>query len=187
LYEGADAALGMTPTDLKAGGAGMKIRYTIADSPLGWLLVGATERGVCSISFGDLEEELVEDLRARFPKAELKQMDRELSYAVEAIVGGLREHPAAIELPMDVRGTAFQQRVWRELQAIPRGETRTYSDVAAAIGSPKSVRAVAGACAANPVAVVVPCHRVVGKDGSLTGYRWGVERKRTLLENERVG
>ena len=187
LYEGADAALGMTPTDLKAGGAGMKIRYTIADSPLGWLLVGATERGVCSISFGDSEEELVEDLRDRFPKAELKQMDRELSYAVEAIVGGLREHPAAIELPMDVRGTAFQQRVWRELQAIPRGETRTYSDVAAAIGSPKSVRAVAGACAANPVAVVVPCHRVVGKDGSLTGYRWGVERKRTLLENERVG
>ena len=187
LYEGADAALGMTPTALKAGGAGMKIRYTVADSPLGCLLVGATERGVCSISFGDSEDELVADLRERFAKAELKQMDRELSYAVEAVVGGLREHPAAIELPMDVRGTAFQQRVWRELQTIPRGETRTYSDVAAAIGSPKSVRAVAGACAANPVAVVVPCHRVVGKDGSLTGYRWGVERKRTLLENERAG
>ena len=186
LYEGSDAALGMTPTTLKAGGAGMKIRYTVADSPLGWLLVGATERGVCSISFGDSEEELVSELQARFPRAELKQMDRELSYAVEAIVGGLREHPGAISLPMDVRGTAFQQRVWRELQAIPRGETRTYSDVAAAIGSPQSVRAVAGACAANPVAVVVPCHRVVGKDGSLTGYRWGVERKRALLDAERV-
>ena len=187
LYEGSDAALGMTPTTLKAGGAGMKIRYAIADSPLGLLLVGATERGVCSISFGDSEDALVGELQERFSKAELKQMDRELSYAVEAIVAGLKEHPGAISLPMDVRGTAFQQRVWRELQAIPRGETRTYSDVAAAIGSPKSVRAVAGACAANPVAMVVPCHRVVGKDGSLTGYRWGVERKRTLLENERVG
>jgi AraC family transcriptional regulator of adaptative response/methylated-DNA-[protein]-cysteine methyltransferase len=187
LYEGSDAALGMTPTTLKAGGAGMRIRYTIADSPLGWMAVGATDRGVCSIAFGDSADELVEGLQKAFPKAELKQMDRELSYAVEAIVAGLKEHPSAIALPLDVRGTAFQQRVWRELQAIPRGETRTYSDVAAAIGSPKSVRAVAGACGANPVAVVVPCHRVVGKDGSLTGYRWGVERKRTLLENERAG
>lgn len=186
LYEGSDAALGMTPSTLKAGGAGMKIRYTLADSPLGWLLVGATERGVCSISFGDSEDALVSELQERFPKAELKQMDRELTYAVEAIVAGLKEHPGAIELPMDVRGTAFQQRVWRELQAIPRGETRTYSDVAAAIGSPKSVRAVAGAIAANPAAVVVPCHRVIGKDGSLTGYRWGVERKRALLDAERV-
>jgi AraC family transcriptional regulator of adaptative response/methylated-DNA-[protein]-cysteine methyltransferase len=187
LYEGADAALGMTPTALKNGGAGLRIRYTVADSPLGTLLVGATDRGICSIAFGDSAEELVETLRAAFPKAELKQMDRELTYAVEAVVAGLREHPAAFALPMDVRGTAFQQRVWRELQAIPRGETRTYSEVAAAIGSPRSVRAVAGACAANPVAVVVPCHRVVGKDGSLTGYRWGVERKRTLLEQERAG
>ncbi len=186
LYEGSDAALGMTPTTLKAGGAGMKIRYTVADSPLGWMVVGATERGVCSISFGDSEDALVQELQERFPKAELKQMDRELTYAVEAIVAGLKEHPGAIALPMDVRGTAFQQRVWRELQAIPRGETRTYSDVAAAIGSPRSVRAVAGACAANPVAVVVPCHRVVGKDGSLTGYRWGVDRKRALLDAERV-
>ncbi len=186
LYEGSDAALGMTPTALKNGGAGMRIRYAVADSPLGALVVGATDRGVCSISFGDSAETLVEELQKAFPKAELKQMDRELEYAVAAIVAGVKEHPGAISLPMDVRGTAFQQRVWRELQAIPRGETRTYGDIAAAIGSPKSVRAVAGACAANPVAVVVPCHRVVGKDGSLTGYRWGVERKRMLLEVESV-
>ena len=187
LYEGADAALGMTPTALKSGGAGMRIRYAVADSPLGTLVVGATDRGVCSIAFGDSPDELVDELRKAFPRAELKQMDRELEYAVAAIVGGLKEHAGAIALPMDIRATAFQQRVWRELQAIPRGETRTYSQIAAAIGSPSSVRAVAGACAANPVAVVVPCHRVVGKDGSLTGYRWGVERKRRLLEAERTG
>ena len=163
----------------------MRIRYAVADSTLGTLVVGATDRGVCSIAFGDSAEELVEGLRKAFPRAELKRMDRELEYAVAAIVAGLKEHPGAIELPMDVRGTAFQQRVWRELQAIPRGETRTYTEVAEAIGSPRSVRAVAGACGANPLAVVVPCHRVVGKDGSLTGYRWGVERKRALLEAER--
>ena len=150
-----------------------------------WL--GATDRGICSIAFGDSSEELIVDLQAKFPRAELKQMDRELEYAVTAIVAGMKEHAGAISLPMDVRATAFQQRVWRELQTIPRGETRTYSEVAEAIGSPQSVRAVAGACAANPVAVVVPCHRVVGKDGSLTGYRWGVERKRWLLENEKAG
>ncbi len=187
LYEGSDAALGMTPTALKNGGAGMRIRYAVGDSPLGVLVVAATDRGICSIAFGDSGEELIAELGAAFPKAELKQMDRELEYALTAIVAGLKEHAAAIELPMDVRATAFQQRVWRELQRIPRGETRTYSQVAAAIGSPKSVRAVAGACGANPVAVVVPCHRVVGKDGSLTGYRWGVERKRALLDAERAG
>lgn len=187
LYEGAGAALGMTPTALKAGGAGMRVRYAVGDSPLGLVLVGATELGVCSIAFGDSEDELIESLRRAFPRAELKRMDRELGYAVAAVVGGLGENPAAIELPMDVRATAFQLRVWQELQAIPRGETRTYSEVAAAIGSPKAVRAVAGACASNPVAVVVPCHRVVGKDGSLTGYRWGTERKLQLLEQERAG
>ncbi len=187
LYEGSDAALGMTPTALKNGGAGMRIRYAVGNSPLGVLVVAATDRGICSIAFGDSEAELIAELAAAFPKAELKRMDRELEYAVTAIVAGLKEHAAAIALPMDVRATAFQQRVWRELQQIPRGETRTYSQVAAAIGSPRSVRAVAGACGANPVAVVVPCHRVVGKDGSLAGYRWGVERKRALLDAERTG
>jgi AraC family transcriptional regulator of adaptative response/methylated-DNA-[protein]-cysteine methyltransferase len=186
LYEGADAALGMTPTALKNGGKDLRIRYTLADSPLGALLVAATDRGICSIAFGDSDEALVEELRATFPRAELKQMDRELSYAIDAVVGGLKENAGALVLPLDVRATAFQQRVWRELQSIPRGETRTYSQVAAAIGSPRSVRAVAAACAANPVALAVPCHRVVGKDGTLTGYRWGLERKRQLLQDERV-
>ena len=185
LYEGASATLGMTPTALKAGGKGLRIRYALADSPLGRLLVGATDQGVCAVALGDADEALVEELRERFPLAELKQMDRELEYAVAAIVGSLDEHAAAIALPLDVRATAFQHRVWRELQAIPRGETRTYGEVAAAIGSPRSVRAVASACGANPVALVVPCHRVVGKNGHLTGYRWGVERKRALLEQER--
>jgi AraC family transcriptional regulator of adaptative response/methylated-DNA-[protein]-cysteine methyltransferase len=186
LYEGADATLGMTPRTLQRGGAGMRIRYAVAESPLGTLMVGATDLGICSIAFGDSADELVTTLQQAFPRAELKQMDRELEYAVAAIITGLKEHPAAFTLPLDVRGTAFQQRVWRELQAIPRGETRTYTQVAQALGSPRSVRAVAGACAANPVALVVPCHRVVGKDGSLTGYRWGVERKRALLEAERT-
>lgn len=187
LYEGAGATLGMTPTALKAGGSGLRVRYALGESALGMVLVGATDLGVCAISFGDSEEGLVEELRERFPRAELKRMDRELEYAVAAVVAGVKENAGAISLPMDVRATAFQQRVWRELQGIPRGETRTYSEVAVAVGSPKSVRAVAAACGANPVAVVVPCHRVVGKDGSLTGYRWGVERKRALLAAERVG
>lgn len=187
LYEGAGARLGMTPTALKNGGKGMRVRYGLGESPLGMVLVAATELGVCAIAFGDGEDELVEELRGRFPRAELKRMDAEMEYAVQAVVAGMRENAAAAELPMDVRATAFQERVWRELRGIPRGETRTYSEVAAAIGAPGSVRAVAAACAANPVAVVVPCHRVVGKDGSLTGYRWGVERKRALLAAEGVG
>ncbi len=187
LYEDAATTLGMTPTALKRGGAGERVRYTVADSPLGTMVVGATDLGVCSIAFGDDEEELIETLRKAFPKAELKRMDRELEYAVAAIVGGMKENAAAIELPLDVRATAFQQRVWRALREIPRGETRSYSELAESIGSPKSVRAVAAACGANPVAVVVPCHRVIGKDGSLTGYRWGVERKRALLDAERNG
>ncbi len=187
LYEGAGARLGMTPSALKAGGKGMRVRYALGESPLGMVLVAATELGVCAIAFGDAEDAMVEELRGRFPRAELKRMDTELEYAVTAVVAGVKEHAAAIELPMDVRATAFQHRVWRELQAIPRGETRSYSEIAEAIGSPRSARAVAAACASNPVAVVVPCHRVVGKNGSLTGYRWGVERKRALLDAERAG
>ena len=184
LYEDADATLGMTPTTLKNGGVGLRIRYASGESPIGIIVVAATDLGICSISFGDSQDSLVAGLQASFPRAELKRMDRELQYAIAAVVASLSENAAAIALPLDVRATAFQQRVWRELQSIPRGQTRTYSQIAAAIGSPRSVRAVAGACAANPVALVVPCHRVVGKDGSLTGYRWGVERKRTLLALE---
>ena len=184
LYEGADAALGMTPSAMKAGGAGETIRYTLAESALGPMLVAASSRGICSISFGDSEDELIGNLRKAFGRAELKQMDRELSYAVDEIAAALGEHPRAVALPLDVRATAFQQRVWAELQRIPLGETRTYSDIAEILGEPKCVRAVANACAANPVAIAVPCHRVVGKNGSLTGYRWGVERKRALLALE---
>ena len=184
LYEGSAETLGMTPSAMKAGGAGETIRYAVAESPLGTMLVAATARGICSVSFGESAEELEAGLAKEFPKAERKQMERELGYAVDAVIAAMGEHAGAVRLPMDVRATAFQLRVWKELQAIPRGETRTYSEVAAALGSPQSVRAVAGACGANPLAVVVPCHRVVGKDGSLTGYRWGVERKKALLEME---
>ena len=184
LYEGSAATLGMTPSAMKAGGRGETIRYTLAETPLGQTLVAATDRGICSITFADSSEELLAGLQASFPKAELKHMDRELSYAIDAMVAAMGESPRALSLPLDVRATAFQHRVWRELQAIPRGETRTYTQIAEAIGSPSSVRAVAGACAANPVAVVVPCHRVIGKDGKLTGYRWGMERKRSLLQAE---
>jgi AraC family transcriptional regulator of adaptative response/methylated-DNA-[protein]-cysteine methyltransferase len=183
LYESEE--LGMTPSAMKAGGKGEVIRYAIAETPLGLLGVGATARGICWVAFGESEDELVAGLSNAFPKAEMKQMDRELSYAVEALVAAMGESPKAVALPLDVRATAFQQRVWKALREIPRGETRTYSEIAEEIGSPASVRAVAGACAANPVALVVPCHRVVGKNGSLTGYRWGVERKRALLDAER--
>jgi AraC family transcriptional regulator of adaptative response/methylated-DNA-[protein]-cysteine methyltransferase len=186
LYEDADQTLGMTPTALKRGGKGEQIRYAMAESPLGPLLVAATARGICSIAFADTQEVLVEGLRMAFPQAELKHMDRELSYAVDAVLAGLSENPSASTLPLDVRATAFQTRVWQALQTIPRGETRTYSQIAEDLGSPRSVRAVANACASNPLALVVPCHRVVGKDGSLSGYRWGVERKRALLGIEQA-
>ena len=184
LYEDAADTLGMTPTALKRGGAGETIRYATAESPLGRMLVAATARGLCSVAFADTDDELLAQLQASFPKAELKPLERELSYAVEALLSLMTEHPAAADLPLDVRATAFQQRVWRELRQIPRGETRTYTQVAEALDSPTSVRAVAAACAANPLAVLVPCHRVLGKSGALTGYRWGVERKRQLLAAE---
>ena len=184
MYEGADQTLGMTPTALKNGGKGEVIRYALAESPLGKMIVGATAKGVCWVAFG---EELVEGLRKAFPKAELKQMDRELGFAVGSVLASMGEDGKALDLPLDVRATAFQQRVWRALRGIPKGQTRTYTQIAEAIGAPASVRAVANACGANPVAVVVPCHRVIGRNGALTGYRWGVERKRALLEKEAEG
>jgi AraC family transcriptional regulator, regulatory protein of adaptative response / methylated-DNA-[protein]-cysteine methyltransferase len=194
LYEGSDKALGMAPRVMREGGAGLLIRYTTAASPLGRMMVAATDVGVCSIAFGKDDAELLADLRKRFDKAQLMPSKGVMSdpggwlaKAVAFVVSSLSESPAAATFPLDVRATAFQQRVWQALKEIPRGETRSYSDVALSVGSPKSTRAVAAACGANPVAVVVPCHRVVGKDGSLTGYHWGVERKRKLLEAERVG
>jgi AraC family transcriptional regulator of adaptative response/methylated-DNA-[protein]-cysteine methyltransferase len=185
LYEGVDAMLGMSPTAMKDGGAGETIRYAMTDSPLGRMLVATTERGLCSVQFADDDGEAVVELRERFPQAALRRDDAELRDAVEFVLRHLRETPSATALPFHVRATAFQQRVWRALTEIPRGETRTYAEIAEAIGSPKAVRAVGTACGSNALALVVPCHRVVGRDGKLTGYRWGVERKRKLLEMER--
>lgn len=209
LYECVDATLGMSPTAMKAGGAGETIRYALADSPLGRVLVATTHRGLCAVLFADTDAEAAAALRERFPQAVLRaanaaphpapgpaphsashpaqvaEQDTSLPDAVRFVLSHLRESPSAATLPFDVRATAFQQRVWRALLQIPRGQTRSYAQIAQAIGSPKAVRAVGTACGANPLAVVVPCHRVVGADGRLTGYRWGVERKRKLLELER--
>jgi AraC family transcriptional regulator of adaptative response/methylated-DNA-[protein]-cysteine methyltransferase len=185
LYENVDATLGMSPTAMKAGGAGETIRYAIAGSALGRVLVATTERGLCAVIFADSDGEAAADLRERFPQAVLRKDEAGLAEAVQFVLGRLSESPSAASLPFHVRATAFQQRVWQALLAIPRGETRTYAEIAKAVGSPKAVRAVGTACGANLLAVVVPCHRVVGADGRLTGYRWGTERKRQLLEMER--
>jgi AraC family transcriptional regulator of adaptative response/methylated-DNA-[protein]-cysteine methyltransferase len=185
LYEDVDQTLGMSPTAMKGGGAGETIHYALTQSPLGRILVATTARGLCAVLFADTDAEAGLSLRERFPQAVLRREDEALAEAVEFVLGRLRETPTAATLPFHVRATAFQQRVWSALLAIPRGETRTYAQIAEAVGSPAAVRAVGTACGANVLALVVPCHRVVGADGGLTGYRWGVERKRKLLELER--
>ena len=188
LYEKSKAALGMTPRTMREGGAGLLIRYCTAASPLGRMLVATTDVGICSIAFGKNDAELVAGLREKFNKAQLvtaKGNTGWLADAVAFVSSQMGEHPLAATFPLDVRATAFQQRVWKALQEIPRGETRSYSEVAAQLGAPTATRAVAAACGANPVAIAVPCHRVVGKNGSLTGYRWGVERKQKLLAAEK--
>jgi AraC family transcriptional regulator of adaptative response/methylated-DNA-[protein]-cysteine methyltransferase len=186
LYESTNEHLGMTPTEYRRGGKGVAIRYTIADSPLGKMLVAATENGLCLVAFGSLESELEDELASRFHASERSRDEANLGSMVKQILAQMTEHPVALELPIDVRATAFQRRVWEALRQIPRGQTRTYSQIAQEIGQPTAVRAVARACATNPVAVVVPCHRVIGSDGTLTGYRWGVERKKKLLELEHL-
>jgi AraC family transcriptional regulator of adaptative response/methylated-DNA-[protein]-cysteine methyltransferase len=185
LYEKASAQLGMTPATYRKGGKGMKINYTIADSPLGLLLVAATDKGICSVTLGDKREGLADDLRAEFPQAEISADTEQLQAQVKTLLAhlsGQEPHPA---LPLDVQGTAFQKRVWEELRRIPYGQTASYGEVARRIGQPTATRAVARACATNPAALVTPCHRVVRENGELGGYRWGVERKRQLLERER--
>lgn len=162
----------------------MKIEYTIAKSPLGKVLVAATERGVSAVYLGDTENKLVAELREEYPRAEISSARNNAQRWVREIVQRIKGMPAQGELPLDLRATAFQRRVWQELQRIPRGTTRSYSQVARALGRPNAVRAVARACATNPVSVVVPCHRVVRADGNLAGYRWGLERKRALLNQE---
>jgi AraC family transcriptional regulator of adaptative response/methylated-DNA-[protein]-cysteine methyltransferase len=184
FYEASDKMLGMTPTDYRAGGANNRIRFAVGQSSLGAILVAATGRGICAIFLGDDPDILIRDLQDRFPKADIIGGDAAFEGWVAQVVGFVETPALGLNLPLDIRGTAFQQRVWRALQDIPPGSTASYAEIARMIGTPKSVRAVAGACAANPVAVAIPCHRVVRSDGAISGYRWGVERKRALLERE---
>jgi len=184
LYEKTNAQLGMTPASYRKGGAGMQIGYTVANTTLGKVLVAATERGVSAVYLGESERVLVEELRKEYAQAEIvRAADRHANWLSE-IVHRVEGDAPSVELPLDVQATAFQRRVWQELQKIPRGATRTYTQVARALGKPRSVRAVARACATNPVSIVVPCHRVIRTDGTLAGYRWGLQRKQKLLERE---
>ncbi len=186
FYEGAAQELGMSARAAKQGAAGRGVEYAVRACTLGRLLIAWTDRGACDVAFGDSDEEVTTALRARYPSATLSRVGA--PKWVDAIVALVdRAEPNATEIPLDIRGTAFQERVWGELRRIPRGETRTYTEVARAIGEPKAARAVAGACASNRLAVVVPCHRVVRGDGELSGYRWGVPRKEALLRREGRG
>ncbi|HJU89808.1 MAG TPA: bifunctional DNA-binding transcriptional regulator/O6-methylguanine-DNA methyltransferase Ada [Gemmatimonadaceae bacterium] len=185
LYERAPAQLGMTPAAYRNGGVNERVSFTIADSPLGRLLVAATERGVCMVSLGDEDSALERVLHAELPAAELERDDDALTARVGAIVDYLRGEEPHLDLPLDIRATAFQRRVWQALREIPYGATRTYAEVARAIGTPTAHRAVARACATNPVPLVIPCHRVVRSDGEMGGYRLGAGRKKLLLEMEK--
>lgn len=186
LYERSASRLGMTPATYGKGGRGAAIKYAIVETSLGLLLVAATDKGVCSVTLGDSEPDLENNLRQELPQAEIQRGDQVLRQATEAIVDHLEGKTPHIDLPLDVRATAFQLQVWEQLRAIPCGKTNSYSDVAKAIGQAKAVRAVARACATNPVAIVIPCHRVIREDKSLGGYRWGLERKKKLLAEERA-
>jgi AraC family transcriptional regulator of adaptative response/methylated-DNA-[protein]-cysteine methyltransferase len=184
FYAAAAETLGMTPSSFRAGGEGAAIRFAVGECSLGAILVAATERGVCAILLGDDPDKLVRELQDRFPKARLIGGDRSFEQTVATVVGFVEAPALGLDLPLDVRGTAFQRRVWQALREVPAGSTTTYTDLARRIGAPRAVRAVGGACAANPIAVAIPCHRVVRTGGDLSGYRWGVERKRALLARE---
>jgi AraC family transcriptional regulator, regulatory protein of adaptative response / methylated-DNA-[protein]-cysteine methyltransferase len=183
LYERASSQLGMTPARYRKQGAGVRIEYAIAETPVGQMLLAATDRGVCAIYFGDSAGELERALRGEFANAEIVRADRKLNMHVRTL-RGILNGDSNERLPLDIQATAFQRRVWEQLQAIPRGATKSYSKIAADIGHPKAARAVARACATNPVAVAIPCHRIVREDGGLGGYRWGIERKKKLLALE---
>ena len=188
-YEDAGSHLGMTPAAYKRGGAGTQIDYVVTRTALGVLLVGATERGVCSVTLGDSQGSVEEALEAEYPAAQRRHVgaaEGSLHSWVQAVVSVVEGEQSRIDVPLDVQGSAFQWKVWRELQKIPLGETRSYSDIATAIAAPRAVRAVASACANNRVALLIPCHRVIRQSGELGGYRWGLERKRRLLEKERA-
>ncbi len=185
LYERSASAMGMTPSTYKAGGAGMKINFTVADTTLGRVLVAQTDKGVCAVRIGNSDKDLEAELRAEFAAAEITRLDGKMRSIVKQVVNAAEGHGISADIPLDIRHTAFQGKVWQALRNIRPGETRSYAEVAKAVGEPKAVRAVARACATNPVALVIPCHRVVRSDGELSGYRWGAERKKKLLENEK--
>jgi AraC family transcriptional regulator of adaptative response/methylated-DNA-[protein]-cysteine methyltransferase len=184
FYETSDAMLGMTPTAWRAGGADADIRFAVGECSLGSILVAKSGKGICAILLGDDPDALLRDLQDRFPRAKLIGGDTEFEELVAKVVGFVEAPRIGLDLPLDVRGTAFQQRVWQALRKIPPGSTASYTQVAQRIGAPQSVRAVAAACAANVLAVAIPCHRVVRNDGALSDYRWGIDRKRALLERE---
>lgn len=183
-YGQVTARLGMTPARYQRGGQGVQIAYTIVPCPLGWLLVAATEKGICAVRLGDSEADLEAAFDQEFPAADKQRRDADLGSWIAALLGYLSGEQPHLDLPLDVQATAFQRRVWETLQAIPYGATRSYGNIAEAIGQPAAVRAVARACATNPVALVIPCHRVIREDGSLGGYRWGLARKQALLDME---
>jgi AraC family transcriptional regulator of adaptative response/methylated-DNA-[protein]-cysteine methyltransferase len=185
FYSNSKNVLGMTPTNFRSGGAGARIRFAVGECSLGSILVAASDHGICSIALGDEPDVLVKELQDRFPNADLVGGDREFEQLVAEVIAFVERPAMGLRLPLEVQGTAFQQRVWQKLCEIPYGITRSYSQIAKELGQPSSTRAVAQACAANPIAVAIPCHRVVRTDGSLSGYRWGIERKAKLLKSER--
>lgn len=184
FYAASAGVLGMKPAAFRTGGKGASIRFAVGQCSLGSILVAATDKGVCAITLGDDPTVLLRDLQDRFPKAQLIGGDKGFEQLVAKVVGFIEAPALGLDLPLDVRGTAFQQRVWQALREIPAGTTASYTEIARRIGRPKAVRAVAGACAANAIAVAIPCHRVLRNDGTISGYRWGVERKRSLLARE---
>jgi len=187
FYANSSDALGMTPTAFRGGGQGISIRFAVGECSLGSILVAATDKGVCAISFGDDPEALVRDLQDRFPRADLVGDNKDFELLVAKVVGLIESPKVDFDLPLDIRGTVFQRRVWQALREIPAGSTVSYSDIAKRLSAPKAVRAVAQACASNSIAVAIPCHRVVRSDGGLSGYRWGIARKRALLDREADG
>ena len=186
LYERSDEELGMTPSSYRKGGKGERIDFALADSPLGRMLVASTGTGVCAVTFGESDDKLEQSLRFEFPAADIQRNAEPLTDAVNAMLTHLKGGTRQLDLPLDIRATAFQKVVWKALQAIPYGTTASYAEVAEAIGKPAAVRAVASACAKNRIAVAIPCHRVVHKDGGISGYRWGTDRKKKLLEREKL-
>ncbi|BAZ52783.1 methylated-DNA--protein-cysteine methyltransferase [Nostoc sp. NIES-4103] len=184
FYEKSTMMLGMTPSKYQQGADGIEIRFAVKRSWLGWVLVAATTKGICAIHLGDTEEVLIEQLQNQFPNAQLSESDSTFEDWIEQVIAFIEMPQQGLNLPLDIQGTAFQQRVWRTLQDIPPGSTASYAQIAQQIGNPKAVRAVARACATNQLAIAIPCHRVVGSDNTLKGYRWGCDRKRALLERE---